>query len=163
MSPVSSVTDLAKGHAMTHATTSRSSWTGRGLVVLLSCLGMACTASATVGTAPSPSPPSGCSPNGSVSCSKGVGWTCSAGDNPEAEVSGLSCSLPAPDGPNDDFCCFEWSAGSTCTPDDGLTSVCQPGTFGYRCQAGDNPSSIDSALNCSAPTPDGPDDDFCCR
>jgi hypothetical protein len=116
-----------------------------------------CTASASV------SPPAGCSQDSSVSCSAGVGWSCSAGDNPEQEQSGLSCSEPTADGSNDDFCCFEWTYGSSCTPDDGLTSVCQPGSYGYRCSAGDDPTSLDSSLNCSTPTPDGSDDDFCCQ
>jgi len=119
-----------------------------------------CQASASVGP---PSPPSGCGQDSTVSCSQGVGWSCAAGDDPESEQSGLSCSDPTPDGSSDDFCCFEWTYGSTCTPDDALTSVCQPGSYGYRCQAGDNPNSLDSSLNCSSPTPDGSDDDFCCR
>jgi len=129
----------------------------RGMA-LFACLGAAvgCTASVSV------SPPPGCGQDSSVSCPLGVGWSCSAGDNPEVEQSNLSCSTPTPAGSNDDFCCFQWTYGSTCTPDDGLTSVCQPGSYGYRCQAGDTPTSLDSSLNCSTPTPDGPDDDFCC-
>jgi hypothetical protein len=128
---------------------------------LLACLGavVGCTTAVSV----APSAPPGCDQDSSVSCSHGVGWSCGAGDNPENEQSNLSCSTPAPDGANDDFCCFAWTYGSTCTPDDGLTSVCQPGSYGYRCQAGDNPRSLDSSLNCSSPTPDGPDDDFCCN
>ena len=132
--------------------------------VLLAFLGAiaGCTASASVSPAPS-SPPPGCSQDSSVSCSQGDGWSCAAGDNPENEYANLSCSVPTADGPNDDFCCFEWTYGSTCTPDDGLTAVCHPGSYGYRCQAGDDPTSLDSSLNCSSPTPDGSDDDFCCN
>jgi hypothetical protein len=132
-----------------------------GGVVVLACLGAAagCTVSASVEPL---SPPPGCSADSAVSCAVGVGWSCAAGDNPESQQANLSCSLPRADGPNDDFCCFEWTYGSTCTPDDGLTSVCQPGSYGYRCQANDNPASLDSSLNCSSPTPDGPYDDFCC-
>lgn len=107
--------------------------------------------------------PAGCGKDSSVPCSQGTGWSCAAGDNPENEQSNVSCSTPTANGPDDDYCCFEWTYGSSCTPDDGLTSVCQPGTFGYRCQAGDNPASLDSSLNCSSPTPDGSDDDFCCQ
>jgi len=118
-----------------------------------------CTASASL----TAGPPAGCSADASVACSQGQGWSCAAGDNPEAEVGGLSCSDPTPDGPNDDFCCFDWTYGSSCTPDDTLSSVCQPGSFGYRCAAGDDPTSLDGSLVCSTPTPDGPDDDFCCR
>ena len=109
------------------------------------------------------SPPAGCSTDSSVQCAEGVGWSCAAGDDPSVETSGLSCSDPTADGASDDFCCFEWTYGSTCTPDDGLTSVCQPGSYGYRCQAGDDPSSLDSSLNCSSPTADGSDDDYCCN
>lgn len=136
----------------------------RGLLVV-ACLGgtAACTASASVAPAPPPSAPAGCAQDSTVSCSQGVGYSCSAGDNPEQEESNLSCSIPSPNGSEDDFCCFQWTYGSTCTPDDGLTSVCQPGSYGYRCQAGDNPASLDASLNCSSPTPDGPDDDFCCK
>ena len=132
--------------------------------VLLASLGaiIGCTASASVSPAPS-SPPAGCGQDSSVSCSQGNGWSCAAGDNPENESSNLSCSVPTADGSNDDFCCFQWTYGSSCTPDDGLTAVCQPGSYGYRCQAGDNPNSLDSSLNCSSPTPDGSDDDFCCN
>jgi hypothetical protein len=126
-----------------------------GLGVLVGC-----TANASVSP---PSAPSGCGEDSSVTCSQGVGWSCAAGDDPENEQSNLSCSEPTADGSNDDFCCFEWTYGSSCTPDDALTSVCQPGTYGYRCQAGDDPSSLDSSLDCSSPTPDGPDDDFCCH
>ena len=128
-------------------------------VAALGLLG--CTAS--TGGSPPPAPPAGCGEDSTVHCSEGVGWSCSAGDDPEREQSGLSCSDPTPDGSNDDFCCFEWTYGSSCTPDDGLTSVCQPGSYGYRCSAGDDPSSLDSSLNCSTPTPDGSDDDFCCQ
>lgn len=135
----------------------------RGLVVL-ACLGavVGCTASASVATS-APSAPPGCAQDPSVSCAQGASWSCAAGDNPENEQSNLSCSTPTPDGPNDDFCCFQWTYGSTCTPDDSLTSVCQAGSYGYRCQPSDDPTSLDSSLNCSSPTPDGPDDDFCCN
>jgi hypothetical protein len=108
------------------------------------------------------SPPSGCSSDSSVQCAQGVGWSCAAGDNPEAEQSGLSCSDPTADGSNDDFCCFEWTYGSSCSPDDGVTATCQPGSYGYSCAAGDDPSSYDSSLNCSSPTAEGSNDDFCC-
>lgn len=148
---------------MTNRSLSRGWWPARASVLLVSTFAGACQATASVSGSPSPAPPTGCSADGSVQCAQGVGWSCTAGDDPEAESSGLSCSDPTPDGPNDDFCCFEWTYGSTCTPDDALTSVCQPGSFGYRCQAGDNPNSLDSSLNCSSPTPDGPDDDFCCQ
>lgn len=128
----------------------------RGLALLACVAVIGCTASASV----SPTPPTGCAQDTGVSCAAGDGWSCAAGDNPENEQSNLSCSVPSPDGPNDDFCCFAWTYGSSCTADDGL--ACQPGSFGYQCQAGDDPTSLDASLNCSSPTPDGPEDDFCC-
>jgi hypothetical protein len=111
-------------------------------------------------------PPAGCSADSSVVCQSGAdGWSCAPGDNPEAEQSGLSCSTPAtlPDG-SDGYCCFAWTYGtSTCTPDD--TIRCDPYSYGYRCAIGDEPTSLDSSLNCSVPTPDpdGTENDFCCQ
>jgi hypothetical protein len=111
------------------------------------------------------SPPTGCAPDSSLACTAGaVGWTCAAGDNPENEESDLSCSVPQADGANDDFCCFHWGFGtSTCTPDDSITAICTFPSFGYTCAAGDDPTSLDTSLNCSVPTADGPNDDFCCQ
>jgi|GEM_PF-1996566 hypothetical protein len=135
----------------------------------------ACVAFALVGSAcgsptpssPSVSPPAGCTPDSALVClGGGDGWTCSAGDNPEAEVAGLSCSVPQADGANDDFCCISWTySTTTCTPDDDLTAACDYPSYGYKCESGDNPDTLDSSLNCSAPTPDpdGVDDDFCCQ
>jgi hypothetical protein len=120
--------------------------------------------SVNAGVSASVTAPPNCTAAPALSCIRGAnGWTCPAGDNPEAEVSGLSCSIPTPDGPNDDFCCFDWTFGSSCTPDDTITSVCQPGSFGYTCVAMETPNSLDPTLNCSTPTPDGPNDDFCCN
>jgi hypothetical protein len=132
-----------------------------GTIALLafSALPLGCSTTVTVTT------PAGCTTNNSLACVNGAqGFTCAAGDNPEAEDSSLSCSVPQADGPNDDFCCFQWTFGtSTCRPDDTITSVCSFPSFGYVCAAGDNPVTLDSSLNCSAPTPDGPNDDFCCE
>jgi hypothetical protein len=131
-------------------------------LIILCALGSGCTASASARA--SITPPAGCSPDDSLVCpAGGDGWTCAAGDNPELEEPGLSCSVPRADGPNDDFCCFAWTFGTTtCTPDDEITSVCAFPSYGYRCAAGDDPTSLDSSLSCSPPTPDGSSDDFCC-
>jgi hypothetical protein len=108
--------------------------------------------------------PPGCSTDDSLAClGGGRGWTCAAGDNPESEVSGLSCSVPRADGPNDDFCCVSWTNSTTCRPDDGLTSLCQYPSYGYVCAANDSPEAVDPSLSCSAPVADGPNDDFCCQ
>jgi hypothetical protein len=139
-----------------------AAWLGALCIVAAGC-------TARISPEPGPTPfaaPAGtvsCGADSNVVCAEGTGWSCTAGTAPTDLVSNLSCSVPTADGPYYDYCCFEWRYGSTCTPDDALTSVCRPGTFGYRCQAGDDPNSRDPALNCSAPVPDGPDDDFCCR
>jgi hypothetical protein len=135
------------------------------VLAALATFGYGCSATVTANT--NIAPPSGCSTNGALACEGGGdGWTCSAGDNPEAEQSGLSCSVPQADGANDDFCCISWtSSSSTCTPDDGLTAECQYPSYGYQCEFGDNPVTLDSSLNCSTPSadPDGEHDDFCCQ
>jgi hypothetical protein len=131
--------------------------TGAAATLLVALVaGCSVSGSATIG------PPANCGSDPSVQCpGGGQGWSCAAGTNPETEVGGLSCSIPQPNGPNDDFCCFDWTYGSSCTPDD--TLPCQPYSYGYVCAAGDNPASLDPSLNCSTPTPDGPNDDFCCQ
>jgi len=108
-----------------------------------------------------------CTADTSVDCSGGgAGFTCPAGVNPERGES-VSCTTPviAPDG-SDQYCCFLWSHGfSTCTPDDELTAACLSGSYGYQCaDPTDDPTSLDSALQCSTPKPDfdGRDTDFCC-
>jgi hypothetical protein len=152
-------------------TMTRTSATHRAARAGASALASACllTAGCTgrVSIEPRPGPQDDgaalCRTDASVDCLAGIGWSCSAGAAPGDSISNLSCSAPTIDGPFDDFCCFEWTFGSSCTPDDALTTACQPRTFGYRCQAGDDPNSLDSALSCSVPTPDGSDDVFCCR
>jgi hypothetical protein len=115
-------------------------------------------------------PPTGCTQDSTVDCSGGGdGFSCASGDNPEAEDSSLSCSTPTTVGGNDTYCCFEYPSGdfssTTCEPDDDLTSACpDEDSYGYQCASGDNPSTLDSSLNCSTntPDPDGVHDDYCC-
>jgi hypothetical protein len=110
-------------------------------------------------------PPAGCSQDNNLGCRQGSeGFTCTAGTNPEDIDSNLSCSIPVADGANDDFCCFDFhGSASTCTPDDTITQFCQPGSFGYVCAPGDEPTTLDPSLNCSAAQPNGNEDDFCCE
>lgn len=61
-----------------------------------------------VSVAPPPPPPAPCGEDPSVACSQGVGWSCTPGDDPESQEDGLRCSAPIPDGPQDDFCCWEF-------------------------------------------------------
>jgi hypothetical protein len=114
-------------------------------------------------------PPAGCQQDSTVDCSGGGdGFSCDTGDNPEAEDSSLSCSTPTSSAGEDDYCCFTAPSGfgdSSCAPDDDLTAVCpDPDSYGYQCDTGDDPSTLDSSLNCSQSTPDsdGMHDDFCC-
>jgi hypothetical protein len=115
-------------------------------------------------------PPAGCTVDDTIDCSGGAtGYACAIGDNPEDEEPGLSlsCSTPAEAAGEVDFCCFSggpWSPAS-CVPDDDLTAVCpDPDSYGYQCDAGDDPSEFDASLSCSVPTPDadGVHDDYCC-
>ena len=112
--------------------------------------------------------PSGCSPDSSVNCSgSGAdGYSCAAGDTPE-NYDNLVCSDPTPDGSNDDFCCFAGGSSfstTTCNPDDDITGFCDPGSYGFQCAIGDDPSSYDNTLNCSTnqTDADGVHDDYCC-
>jgi hypothetical protein len=145
-----------------------------GGVCILLFLGTAvavvgCQAQAGIGVEPDIG---GCGQDSTVDCSGGGwGYSCAAGDNPENEDSSLSCSIPTPDpNGNDDYCCFTWSpsgGGSTCTPDDSLTSACPgPDSYGYVCaDPSDDPTSLDPSLNCSqgVPDADGTSTDFCCN
>jgi hypothetical protein len=130
--------------------------------ITLSAFLLGCSTTVTAGIAP----PAGCSVDTSLACiHSATGFSCSPGSNPEDEDPSLSCSIPVTDSAgNDDFCCFVWRGGTTCRADDTVTSFCaDPSSFGYTCAAGDNPEMFDSSLSCSTPTPDGANDDFCCR
>ena len=112
--------------------------------------------------------PTGCTADDTLGCTTGAqGYACAIGDNPETEDPSLSCSTPALAAGEDDYCCYTGFTGSstTCYADDSLTSVCpDPTSYGYVCAAGDDPTSYDASLNCSAAVPDadGVHDDFCC-
>ena len=126
--------------------------------------GSGCTA--TAGVSAGITAPAGCTQDNSVSCTGGAtGFSCDVGSNPEAEDSSLSCSTPTTTGGQDLYCCYQGFTGSptTCYADDSLTAACpDPTSYGYVCAAGDDPTSYDGSLNCSVPTPDGANDDFCC-
>ncbi len=100
------------------------------------------------------------------------GFTCAHGSpTPEADDPEFACSnLIADDDGNDDYCCDYTPGGGgpvVVTPPAGCvvdTSVdCSAsGAVGYACDAGDDPGVEDPTLSCSAPTPDGSQDDYCC-
>jgi hypothetical protein len=112
----------------------------------------------------------GCNQDSTVDCSASGadGWSCPSGTDPTSVDTSVSCSDPTPDGSgNDDYCCFDWTEGdSSCTPDDDITAECSdPSSYGYKCgDPSDDPTSLDSSLNCSAGVadPDGTNTDFCC-
>lgn len=112
--------------------------------------------------------PAGCALDAALACTGGAaGFSCAPGDNPANAGTGLACTQPVSDASgNDTYCCFPWAYGATpCVPDDYLAEVCpDPGTYGFLCTAGDDPTSLDVQLNCSAgvPSPDGIHDEFCC-
>jgi hypothetical protein len=116
------------------------------------------------------SAPANCTTDDTIDCSGGgTGFSCDSGDNPEAEDSTYDCSEATPDsdGVHDDFCCFTGFSGtsSSCVSDDDITVSCSPDTYGFQCDSGDDPSSLDPTLDdCSMaePDPDGVHDDFCC-
>jgi len=113
-------------------------------------------------------PPTGCIADANVVCAGGAdGYACATGADPETEDPHRSCSTPAPVVGGADYCCFTddtWSS-TTCEPDDHLTSVCpDPMSYGYQCDTGLDPMTLDASLRCSTPTPDadGVHDDYCC-
>jgi hypothetical protein len=70
-------------------------------------------------------------------------------------------------GAEDGYCCFPSfpSVSTTCVPDNDLVSVCpNPDSYGFQCDSGYDPASLDPYLNCSVPVPDvdGVHDDYCC-
>jgi hypothetical protein len=111
-----------------------------------------------------------CAQNDSVAgCAAGsFGFKCAPGDTPDKFDSTLTCSIPVPDGPDDDFCClstqYSWSAG-TCAPDSTIGTCTTPGSFGFKCAGTDTPDQTDPTLTgCSTGVPDadGTSTDFCC-
>jgi len=113
--------------------------------------------------------PTGCTTDDTLDCSGGgTGFACATGDNPENEDPTYDCSTPQSNAGEDDFCCFTGFTGSSssCVSDDDLTSVCpDPDSYGFQCDSGDDPSTLDPSIDqCSTATPDadGVHDDFCC-
>ena len=115
-------------------------------------------------------PPTGCAQDLTVDCSGGGdGFSCASGYNPEVEDPTYSCTTPVtdPTSEGDDYCCISFTEGgsTTCMADDELTSVCpDPDSYGYQCDSGDAPTTLDASLNCSmgVADTDGIHDDFCC-
>jgi hypothetical protein len=131
----------------------------------LSVLAQGCSATVTTSVTPL-EPPSGCTPDSSVNCREGDGWSCDNGDNPEVEASGLSCSIGVTDTATGglDYCCFSWTYGdSSCTPDDTIACPTE-GSYGYDCGNNDDPTSLDSSLNCSEGVADNIGGfEYCCQ
>jgi len=90
-----------------------------------------------------------------------IGFTCAVGDDPQSEDPSYSCSSPQVSGCMASYCCDTAQLG--CAADDAVTCS-DPDAYGYQCATGDDPTELDSRLECSAPTPDadGVHDDYCC-
>ena len=110
--------------------------------------------------------PGGCTVSTTTICSgDAIGYVCPVSDNPQAEDPSIACSVPTSAGSEVAFCCFPWTPTDACVPDDGLTSTCpDPDSYGFQCIPGNDPTTIQSRLNCSVGVvdPDGAHDDFCC-
>jgi hypothetical protein len=128
---------------------------GTVLAALTTAL-LATGCSVTTNTTTTP-PPGGsdCSEDSSVSCSTGMGWSCTGSSQPEDSNSGLVCSNDVGTG---QFCCVS----SSCNYDATVTG-CASGTTGYSCATGDSaPDATDSTLVCSVPTTANGVDEYCC-
>jgi hypothetical protein len=114
-----------------------------GLVLATAC-------STTVSSSGSP-----CSPDSSVACSVGDGWSCDGSAQPEDTNSDLLCSADQGSG---QFCCIASSCGYDSSVD------CPGGGIGYSCAAGDpSPDTTDSSLTCSGATTVDNVDEYCCN
>lgn len=108
--------------------------------------GTGCTVSAPV--APS------CGVDDTVSCSDGVGYSCTDGDRPEDSSSSLVCSYgTAGNAGATLYCCLHAAPASptSCQPDPTVTG-CAAGSFGFSCaDAAEPPNAAYPSLRCGAP------------
>jgi hypothetical protein len=136
------------------------------IVAVAALAAAGCTASASAGPDDT-SVPTGCTADSTLNCEPGSdGYSCDTADRPETEDPSLVCSDDAtPDSNgNLDYCCITFAtSSSTCTEDDSVTATCEFPSYGFSCATGDDPTSLDSSLNCSTPTTlsDG-SDGYCC-
>jgi hypothetical protein len=66
---------------------------------------------------------------------------------------------------SDGYCCISFtSSATTCAPDETVLGCVYP-SYGFSCDAtrGDDPTMLDSRLNCSTPTTVGLEDLYCCQ
>jgi hypothetical protein len=104
-----------------------------------------------------------CSQDSTVAgCQEGTGFSCTGTDTPDQSDTSLVCSTGTPDTGKTDYCCIPYTQSSTTCQQDN-TVMCDAG-FGFTCMGTDDPTSIDSTLNCSTPTAlDGGAMQFCCE
>ena len=76
-------------------------------VLPLACIIVFTVLGCEVHVAPPPPPDGPCGEDDAVSCTRGVGWSCPPGDDPERTHPELQCSDAIVDGSRDDFCCYE--------------------------------------------------------
>jgi hypothetical protein len=138
---------------------------------LLFCIGASALASAGCPSSSTTSgggggPPANCTADTTLSCEgDSIGYACDIGSNPEDEDTSLSCSDPAMAAGEDDYCCFTGFTGSSssCVADDSVDCSAGADSFGYSCaDSTDDPTTLDSSLNCSGGVADGSKTDFCC-
>ncbi len=108
---------------------------------------------------------SSCSADSNVNCSGGgFGFTCTSTDTPDQDDSSLECSTGTASGSNTQYCCIQYSSGSSnpCSEDDTVQG-CQSGSYGFSCTGSSTPQQQDSSLNCSTGTAGNNGDTvFCC-
>lgn len=106
-----------------------------------------------------------CNADSTVDCSGGgFGFTCTGTDTPDQDDSSLECSTGTVNSSNTQYCCIQYSSGSSspCTQDSTVTG-CASGSYGFSCTGSSTPSQQDSSLNCSTGTAGSNGDTvFCC-
>jgi hypothetical protein len=103
-----------------------------------------------------------CASDTTVSCSSGIGFTCTGSDTPDQGNASLQCSTGTAAANGTEYCCQTGSAMTT-TPTTGCAvdgSVSCPGSTGYTCSGGSTP---DATLACGSGTANGSATSYCCN
>ena len=88
-----------------------------------------------------------CSPDSTVVCSQGSGYSCTGQQTPVQNDATLNCSMGTMGNAGSTlFCCASASSG-TCGPDP-TVATCPAGSSGYSCTGSDTPPQTDSTLSC---------------
>jgi len=108
-----------------------------------------------------------CTQDSTVTCTPdtAIGISCPPGEDPTQQDTSIACTTAAPDaGTYAQYCCVQFSAGSGCTSEPSLSSVCTgAGAYPFRCTHGASPTAVDPGFQCAAPVADPSGlDDVCC-